>query len=170
MFGWLNRSRQNKVIIARWRDAIMAKARSPEPFLNGWVEDTLEGRFQMVALVATPVMRRLRASGASGQALSKQVSEALFSSFDHALREQGVGDSSMPRRIRKMGEEFYGLARALDLAMADAASDTDPVAVIQRNVQPDADKASQLAGLVKQLDADLGQLTEDAILRGPASL
>ena len=58
----------------------------------------------------------------------------------------------------------------IDMAMTDAGPDTDPVAVIQRNVQPDLDKARQLAGLVEQLDADLGQLSEEVILSGPTSL
>ena len=117
MFDWLKRDKVDKEAARRWRDAVTTQARSPEPYLKGWISDTIYGRFHMVALVATLAMRRLRAEGREGQALSKAFSEMLFSDFDHALRENGVGDSSIARRIRKMGEEFYGLAKAIDVAL-----------------------------------------------------
>ena len=111
MFGWLKRNPVDKGAAKRWRDAVTTEARLPEPFLKGWVTDTIYGRFNMVTLIATLAMRRLRMAGGDGRALSKAFSELLFSDFDHALRENGVGDSSIARRIRKMGEEFSGSQR-----------------------------------------------------------
>ena len=93
MFGWLKKSSIDKDAARRWRDAVTAEARLPEPFLKGWVPDTIYGRFNMVTLVATFAMRRLRDCGADGRALSKAFGDLLFSDFDHALRENGVGDA-----------------------------------------------------------------------------
>ncbi|MEL7231876.1 MAG: ubiquinol-cytochrome C chaperone family protein, partial [Pseudomonadota bacterium] len=97
-----------------WYDAIMAKARDPRPFQIGAVDDTLEGRFAMVSLVSTLVLRALRDVGPEGRELADGVYREVFSGFDYGLREEGVGDSSIARKIRKMGEEFFGLARSLD--------------------------------------------------------
>lgn len=84
MFGLFKRNSVDKTAAKRWRDAVTTEARSPEPYLKGWVSDTIYGRFNMVALVATLAMRRLRVQGQEGQALSKAFSELLFSDFDHA--------------------------------------------------------------------------------------
>lgn len=106
-----------------WYDQIMAKARDPEPFLQGAVEDTLEGRFAMVSLVSTLVLRALREVGLEGRELADGVYKEVFSGFDYALREEGVGDSSIARKMRKMGEEFFGLARAVDAVLSGDSED-----------------------------------------------
>ena len=170
MFDWLKRDTTNKEAARRWRDAVTAEARSPEPYLKGWASDTIYGRFNMVALVATLAMRRLRAEGREGQKLSKAFSELLFSDFDHALRENGVGDSSIARRIRKMGEEFYGLAKAVDAALEMPRPQSAVADVLRRNIQPDQDKAMHLADHVIMLSERVDQLSDEVILSGPDAI
>ena len=170
MFGWLKNTNTDPVAVRKWRDAVTNLAREPEPFLRGWTPDTIYGRFHMVTLVATLVMRRFREVGSDGKALSKAFSEMLFSDFDHALREHGVGDSSIARRIRKMGEEFYGLAAAVDEALEQGGPDKHLAAIIQRNVQSDGQKALELAGYVLELHARVEQLPTEVILIGPDEL
>jgi cytochrome b pre-mRNA-processing protein 3 len=170
MFDWLKRDTVDKEAARRWRDAVTAEARSPEPYLKGWVSDTIYGRFNMVALVATLAMRRLRAEGREGQKLSKAFSELLFSDFDHALRENGVGDASIARRIRKMGEEFYGLAKAVDAALEVGGPKNAVAEVLKRNIQPDQDKALHLADHIIKLSERVDQLPETDILSGPDAL
>ena len=145
MFGRFKKGKADPVAVGRWRDAVTKMAREPEPYLRGWTPDTIYGRFHMVALVATLAMRRFRALGAEGKSLSKAFSEMLFSDFDHSLREHGVGDSSIARRIRKMGEEFYGLASAVDEALDQGGPDKHLAEVIRRNIQHDNGKALELA-------------------------
>lgn len=170
MFGLFKRNSVDKTAAQRWRDAVTTEARSPEPYLKGWVSDTIYGRFNMVALVATLAMRRLRAQGRDGQALSKAFSEMLFSDFDHALRENGVGDASIARRIRKMGEEFFGLANAVDAALELGGPQQEVAKVIQRNVQPDEAKALQLADHLIALSERVDQLSEADVLAGPEAI
>mgnify|MGYP001794575261 FL=1 len=167
MFGWLKKSTVDKDAVRRWRDAVTARARLPEPYLKGWVSDTIYGRFNMVTLVATLALRRLRACGAEGRVLSKAFAEMLFSDFDHALRENGVGDASIARRIRKMGEEFYGLAKAIDEALEAGAPQKEIAAVLQRNVQPDRDKAMALADYLLLLSERVDDLSDATALAGP---
>ena len=167
MFGWLKKSTVDKDAVRRWREAVTARARLPEPYLKGWVSDTIYGRFNMVTLVATLARRRLRACGADGRALSEDFAEMLFSDFDHALRENGVGDASIARRIRKMGEEFYGLAKAIDEALEAGAPQKEIAAVLQRNVQPDHDKAMALADYLLPLSEQVDDLSDATALAGP---
>ena len=167
MFGWLKKKQVDPAVARRWRDAVTARARRPEPFLKGWVPDTIYGRFNMVTLVATLAMRRMRQTGGEGHALAKAFAELLFSDFDHALRENGVGDSSIARRIRKMGEEFYGLAKAVDAALDDGGPKSALIQVLQRNVQPDEEKAGELADYLIDLNVDVEDLSLDHVRAGP---
>ena len=170
MFGWLKKKQIDPAVARRWRDAVTERARRPEPFLKGWVPDTIYGRFNMVTLVATLAMRRMRQDGGEGQALAKSFAELLFSDFDHALRENGVGDSSIARRIRKMGEEFYGLAKAVDSALEGGGPKQALTEVLQRNVQADAEKAGELAHYLIDLNVDIEDLSDDRVSDGPDAL
>ena len=170
MFGLFKRNSVDKSAAKRWRDAVTTEARSPEPYLKGWITDTIYGRFNMVALVATLAMRRLRAQGREGQALSKAFSELLFSDFDHALRENGVGDASIARRIRKMGEEFFWRANANDESLDLGGPQQEVAKVIRRNVQPDEGKALQLADHLITLSERVDQLSEADVLAGPDAI
>lgn len=170
MFNWFNRKTVAKDVVRRWRDAVTGQARVPEPFLKGWVTDTVYGRFNMVTLVATLAMRRMRELDGDGRALSKAFSELLFSDFDHALRENGVGDSSIARRIRKMGEEFFGLAKAIDAALDAGGAKKELTAVLQRNVQADEEKAKGLALYLLELNVQVEDLSDAQVRAGPDAL
>ncbi len=170
MFGWLKRTKTNPAAVQKWRDAVTKLAREPEPFLRGWTPDTIYGRFHMVNLVATLAMRRFREVGSEGKALSKAFSELLFSDFDHSLREHGVGDSSIARRIRKMGEEFFGLAAAVDEALEQGGPDKYLAEIIRRNIQSDPQKALDLANYVLDLNTRIETVPTDSILTGPDEL
>ena len=170
MFGWLNRKKADAEALRAWRDAVTKAARAPEPYLKGWVKDTIYGRFNMVSLVATLALRRLQAEGPEGKLIAKDLSELLFSDFDHSLREHGVGDSSIARRIRKMGEEFFGLAKAVDTALDEGGAQKALAAVIKRNIQPDQVKASELAEYVMDLNERIERLFDEDVLKGPEAI
>lgn len=127
MFGhirkWFGAKPPQERAAEDWYKEIMAKAREPELFVSGAVDDTLEGRFAMVSLVSTLVLRALRDVGPEGRTLAEEVYKQVFSGFDYALREEGVGDSSIARKMRKMGEEFFGLARAIDSVLSGETED-----------------------------------------------
>ena len=86
-------------------------------YLSGLGVDTFQGRFEQVALHGALVMRALREREQMG--VARCLNEEIFAGFDHAYRQTGVGDSSISRKVRKLGERFYGLARGLDKALDD---------------------------------------------------
>lgn len=164
-FDWFENRRRRKGAVEGWRQFIMRTARDPHPYAEGWVNDTMEGRSQMVALVTTIILRRLRAVIARDAKLSRTLYHAVFKSFDAALREEGVGDASIARRMRKIGEEFVGLARAFDGAL-DNAAPGEVEDVLARNGVCSAPHSAPLAAWLSDLQSHLAELSEDDLIHG----
>lgn len=136
MFGSWFRKDPRKLEAARLYDELVAAAR--RPFLYGaeGAPDTVDGRFDMIVLHAVLLMRRMREGGEEGRALAQLVFDHMFHDMDGALREMGTGDLSVGKKIRAMGEAFYGRAKAYDEALE--AGDEEALAVaISRNLSED---------------------------------
>jgi cytochrome b pre-mRNA-processing protein 3 len=92
--------------------AIVAAARR-EKFYAAWgVPDTLDGRFDMQVLHMYLVLDRLAQFGTDSDALRQALTDRFFSAMDAALREVGVGDITVGKKVRKMAEAFFGRVTA----------------------------------------------------------
>jgi cytochrome b pre-mRNA-processing protein 3 len=92
---------------------LMAAALSPEAYVAGVVPDDMDHRVQMVGLHAAILVWQLTQRPESMlQRLPQQIHTRVFDGFDASLRETGVGDASIARKVRKMGEHYYGLGQA----------------------------------------------------------
>lgn len=98
--------------------AAVQAARDPVWFSALAVPDTLDGRFDLVSLFVALVIRRLRAMPAPGPELAQAVFDAMFADMDFNLRELGVGDMSIAKRMKAMWEGFHGRALAYEAALA----------------------------------------------------
>jgi cytochrome b pre-mRNA-processing protein 3 len=111
--------------------AIVAQARHPAFYLGFEVPDTAEGRFDMIVLHLALLCRRLgRESGsgtAPGHVSSQVLSQGVFDMFcrdmDHNLREMGVGDLTVPKKMQKLAEAFYGRLEVYERALAAAGDE-----------------------------------------------
>lgn len=148
--------------------ATVAKARSPELYAQFGAPDTPDGRFEIYSLHVLLVLERLRAEGPAARAVAQSLFDAYLSGLDHGLRELAVGDLSVGRAMRKLGEAFYGRGKALDAALA-ALPDRGPLeALITRTVfsgAPDADPAP-LADYVLALRDDLAAAPAGPLVAG----
>lgn len=88
--------------------AIVEQARRPVFYLELDVPDTVEGRFDMIVLHAVLLMRRLKREDQAAHDLSQATFDLMFADMDRNLREMGVGDLGVGKRVRKMAESFYG--------------------------------------------------------------
>jgi cytochrome b pre-mRNA-processing protein 3 len=95
---------------------IVAQARDPAFYAAFGVPDTVDGRFDMLLLHLWMVLRRLR-RGADGSQLSQALFDHFCADMDGNLREMGVGDLTVPKRMQKFGEAFYGRSVAYDAAL-----------------------------------------------------
>lgn len=100
--------------------AVVKQARRPVWYRELGVPDTPEGRFEMIALHAALVVRRLRREGVAGQALGQQLFDAMFVDLDGSLRELGVSDLSVGTYVKRLAGNFYARLAALDEGLGDA--------------------------------------------------
>jgi cytochrome b pre-mRNA-processing protein 3 len=114
-------------------EAIVAAARHPVFYADWGVPDTLDGRFDMISLHAFLVLDRLRGTE---QEFRQKLVDELFADMDRSLREMGVGDLSVGKKVRKMAEVFYGRLAAYDKAVAGPPDEIQ--AALARNVYADA--------------------------------
>lgn len=120
-------------------EALNDAARSPALYAGAGAPDTIEGRFEILALHVLLAMRRLRQDGPAGNRLSTALQEIFFRRLDDALREIGVGDLSIGRKIRGLAEAFYGRATAYDKALGEGHDAI--AAALARNVFESGDRA-----------------------------
>jgi cytochrome b pre-mRNA-processing protein 3 len=114
----LFRERPERTAATALYGAVVSQSRRPEFYSRLGVPDTLDGRFDLLVLHAGMVMRRLTAGGGAAAKVSQALFNLMFEDMDVSLREMGVGDLTVPKRIKEMGEAFYGRARAYDAALA----------------------------------------------------
>ena len=120
--------------VAAWRlyKAVVDQARKPGPYLRAGVPDTLDGRFELIALHAFVVLRRLKAEHGRTKALAQALFDRMFDDMDRSLREMGAGDLGVGRRVKAMASAFYGRIGAYESGLA--GGDAALQAVLARNL------------------------------------
>lgn len=113
--------------------AIVAQSRQPRFYADWLVPDTVTGRFDMISVHMALLFRRLRAETGAQKHFSQAVFDLFFKDMDRSLREMGIGDLGVPKRIQKMGNIFFGLLAAMNEAM-DSGDRAALQAVLARNV------------------------------------
>ncbi len=166
------RAPPNRAVIDRLHGEIMAAARQPALYLDYGIPDTFEGRFEALALMAVLPVRRLMELPAPGPGLAQELTDLVFLRFDDALREAGISDIAVPKRIQKLAAAWLG--RRLAYSDALAASGDGPLeAALARNVHggalpADAAPVRRLAGYVRRCEALQAGADLPAYQRGPA--
>lgn len=126
--GALKNRRRRTEAANRLCAAVLRRAREPQFYREYGIADSMDGRFDLVALHAWLVLERLRESGET--VLAQRFVDALFARFDEALREQGAGDVGMSRRMKKIAGAFYGRLQAY----SGSSDENELAAAILRNV------------------------------------
>jgi cytochrome b pre-mRNA-processing protein 3 len=101
---------------------IVERAREPVFYTEWGVPDTLDGRFELLALHAFLVLHRLKRDHGATEAFAQELFDTMFADLDRALREMGVSDLGVGRRVKEMASGFYGRIVAYDKGLADAAA------------------------------------------------
>ncbi len=159
----------NPAAVALYRH-IVEQARQPDFYVRHGVPDSLDGRFDMIVLHAFLVMRRLRAlrSEAASQ-LSQELFDLLFADMDNNLREIGVGDLGVGKRVKKMAQAFYGRVEAYEAGLT-ATDDAILTDALTRNlygtIQPALTNQLAMAAYMRAADAHLASQQETEIMAG----
>ncbi len=168
--GLFGRKRYERAGFELYTSAVQA-ARDSYIFETLGAPDTLDGRFDVIGLYVFLLVHRLHSESKPGKDLAQAVFDAMFSDMDINLREIGVGDMSIGKRVRAMWEAFHG--RSTAYAAAIDAGDTAALSrAIVRNVwrgEAPQDAARALAALVLDQAAYLAEQPVAAFLAGQVS-
>lgn len=130
------KAKVNEAITIALYEAIVAAARQPRFYALLSVPDTPIGRYEMLSLHVFLVMHRLKGENISLRAISQEIAEEFFKDVDHSLRELGIGDQGVPKRMKKLARMFYGRVETYEAAFA--ADDREAfAAALTRNVRPE---------------------------------
>jgi cytochrome b pre-mRNA-processing protein 3 len=153
--------RANRILIDQLHGKIVAASRRPFLYTSLGVPDTFEGRFEMVTLYAGLVIRRLTQLSGIGAELAQELADSVFRHFDVALREIGIGDVAVPKRLKRMAEAFYGRNKAYGEGLDEPDSDRLAKA-LARNVYgtEDAALAPMALGLTQHVRATAAALDQ----------
>ena len=150
--------------------ATVDQARQPEFYTVFKVKDSVDGRWDMIVLHIFLVLNRFPLPDRQHTVL-RCLLEELFADMDNSLREIGVGDLSVPKKIHRMVDALYGRLEAYEKALDEDADGAALVEVLERNVyRGEADHgAAGLAAYVAAARAHLAGQGADAILNGALS-
>jgi len=144
---------------------IVTQAREPLFYRDLGVPDTVNGRFDLLVLHLWLVLRRLRPTG-GGVDLAQALFDRFCEDLDANLREMGVGDLAVPKRMQAFGEAFYGRSAAYDAALTKGQEAL--AAALGRNILNDMDpnNARRLAAYAETAIDSLNHADSTALLNG----
>jgi cytochrome b pre-mRNA-processing protein 3 len=142
-----------------------AKARDPA-FYEGGAPDTYEGRFELYTLHVVLLLHRLKGDGPQLADTRQSLFDALVRNLDDGLREMGVGDLSVGKKMRKLGAGVYGRLKSYDAALQGGVEGVTPLLIRTVFAGEPSTAAPALARYVVAANDDLAAQPTDQLLQG----
>ena len=151
--------------------AVTVQARQPAFYADLGAPDTVEGRFELYNLHVVLLLNRLKGQGEQARETSQALFDSYIGSLDDSLREMGVGDLSVGKKMRKLGEAIYGRVKSFDAALAAQPGDAAVEALLTRTVYAGqaSPHAEALAAYVRRAVAVLADQSLQSLLDGQAA-
>ncbi|MEM1364337.1 MAG: ubiquinol-cytochrome C chaperone family protein [Pseudomonadota bacterium] len=147
---------------------LMEASRQPGFYADLGVPDTMTGRFDMLVLHVFLFNHRIRNSEAL-KGLGQEVFDNFFNDLDASLREVGIGDLTVPKRLKKMANSFYGQVQVYAEPVNNGAADELAEALARNMKEGEMEggiKADTIARYMIAADRHLATVTDDEISRG----
>ena len=146
--------------------AIVERARNPLFYQKYGVPDSVEGRFDMIAIHAFLILWRLKADRRETEALAQALFDRMFVDMDENLREMGVGDLSVGTRVKGMAKAFYGRTAAYEAGLKEGQKEL--TLALRRNLyragEPKPEIAEAMARYVQGQADFLKELEFESLL------
>ncbi len=169
IWNLFKRKKANRVVVERQYAGITEAARSPVFYETMGVPDTVMGRFEMISIHLILYLRRTGSAGEATRGLAQDLLDAFFEDVDHSIRELGIGDMGVPKRMKKLAKMFYGRVNSYTQAL-DTRDGQGLVDALKRNLHPEAgDKAppmQELAGWMIATAQRLEDASEETLAAG----
>jgi cytochrome b pre-mRNA-processing protein 3 len=165
MFGLFKR-RIEDVSAANLYSACLSQSRLPEFYREIGVADSYDGRVDLLTLHLTLIMKAARKFGAQGEQLSQALYDVMVEDFNIAMREEGLSDTGIKRRIKPMLALFYGRAKAYTAALENG---DDLQALMLETLLVDAQSpkgAAVMADYISRADQLIDAMSEKQLQAG----
>lgn len=150
--------------------ACAAQARRPVFYTDMGVPDRIDARFELYTLHVLLLLLRLRNEGQAGADTAQDLFDTYVSALDNTLRELGVGDVAVGKKMRRLGEAMYGRMMAYETALL--AGDQDALAAaLSRNIVESGETTPQMramADYAMRARAALADQPSDSVMASPA--
>lgn len=160
--------RPDREVVDALYETIVASARQPAFYARCDVPDTPLGRFEMLCVHVFLFLERVREASGPLADIAQDLTDEFFKDIDHSLRELGIGDLGVPKRMKKLARMFYGRAESYRVALA--AGDRPALsAALARNIWPDRTDwpgAQDIAIYMEGAASALAAQEEQALLSG----
>jgi cytochrome b pre-mRNA-processing protein 3 len=170
LFSRLFQRHRRERTIAALYGAIVSQSRLPAFFCDRGVPDTLEGRFEMLALHAWMVMRRLAMAGATATTFNQALFDFMFVDMDFSLRELGATDMKVGDKVKDLASHYYGRVQAYDAGIKAGDDPSVLESALDRNLYgstlPDPAQVAAMAAYVRRQLAHLEIFPIDRLLAG----
>jgi cytochrome b pre-mRNA-processing protein 3 len=167
VFAALHRRRDRRAAALAAYARVVERARNPAFYLDWGVPDTLDGRFEVLALHAFLVLNRLQREEGDAASFAQELFDTMFADLDGALREMGAGDLGVGRRVQAMAKGLYGRIAAYQRGLGDEAEMT---AALRRNLfgtaAPSEAQLAAFGGYARRQAAALAAQPVTALLAG----
>lgn len=167
MLNWLKTRNDTALAAGRIYGAVVAQARTPAFYSEAGAKDTPEGRFELLILHLFLAAERIRLQGPDGQDLSRTLIEAFVTDMDDCMREMGVGDLTIPKRVKSAAATFYDRTGRYRKSLS--AKEDEPLVDLIRELFPgvdDAGKAPTLSRYIREQSDGLSRQGWPAISSG----
>jgi cytochrome b pre-mRNA-processing protein 3 len=169
MLKWLTGRKETQFAAQRLYDAIVAQSRLPVFYLRHGVPDTVTGRFEMIVVHMFLVLERLQVEPGEGSDRAAQLGQALNEAFigdmDSAMREMGVADVRVGKRMHQAAGAFFGrlmaYRKAIETSPAQGYSKDSLADALARNVLAEAEGEGTSPGSPWQ-NSDTAAVTDRA--------
>jgi cytochrome b pre-mRNA-processing protein 3 len=142
---------------------IVAAARQPFHYSVAEAPDTPLGRYEMLSLHVFLFLHRVRGEAGRMADVAQELTDMFFLEVEHSLREFGIGDMGVPKRMKKLAKMFYGRVGSYGDAL-DANDRAALEAALARNIRPGVENWQGAVPL-----ADYAMRSRDALAAVPVS-
>ena len=147
---------------------VVSQSRRPELFAEFSVADTLDGRFDLLSLHMCLIFKRLKLEGNNHKRFAQSLFDFMFQDMDRSLREIGVGDLSVGKRVKEMGRAFLGRLEVYEtvIKVNDISLEEALIRNVYRSDPLLSQNASKLANYVRRVDATLASVPIELLIKG----
>lgn len=171
MFTWFRESTRRQRTASELYGAVVAQARNPAFYADGGIPDTAEGRFELIVLNLFLVLERLKVVAANADDVSRALLETFVTDMDDNLREMGVGDLSVPKKVKKAAAGFYDRAVLFRQVLAAGSGAADQAVISDLGAALGTSEAAgvRLTNYLRAAHTHLAAVTDGDCLAGRIS-